>query len=69
MLMEPWKQYVSMVAISKIGIKNPEASEDEKDLLCISVGFRKVPPFDLDFPTEWEGVRVCYQIIGEIQFQ
>lgn len=37
------------------------------DDLCLSVMFRKEPPKDLELPSEYRGVRVFYEVIGEVR--
>ena len=66
MLAQPWNEYVNMVAGANISNRGENVSEEEKNKRCIVVGFRKDPPPDLDFPDEWEGSRVFYEIIGEL---
>ncbi len=73
---DPYKVYVNGCGISnlevmqhtrqeKIDLKHGESLED----LCLRVMLRKIPPKDLEFPTEYNGVRVFYQVVGKIRPQ
>lgn len=69
---EPYSNYINSCGISKLAIKNRNNNiklEDGEELsdLCIGVGFEKEPPKDLDFPDKYKGVRVFYEVIGEIR--
>lgn len=71
---EPYNEYVNSCGISKlqvireIGRKNISLRKGESlEDLCLSVTFRKDPPKDLEFPSEYRGVRVLYEVVGEIR--
>jgi len=55
-----------MCGISKVGIKDKNAPADQKDDFCISVGLRNPLPPDLSLPSEYQGVRVLVEVVGEI---
>jgi len=64
---EPFSAHVNMCSISKVGIKDKEYSVDQRDDFCISVGLRSPLPPDLSLPSEYQGVRVLVEVIGEIR--
>ena len=72
-LKEPYSQYMNMCAIrvpNKERMRedgNQENSEESIDGLCLRVGLRTEPPADIEFPSEYKGVRVLYEVIGEIR--
>ena len=71
---EPYGQYVNGCGISNLGIRQ-DVKKDALDLrageslddLCLSVTFSTTPPKSLEFPSEYGGVRVFYDVIGEIR--
>ncbi len=59
--------YVNSVGISKLcGKKVSLKAGESLDDYCISVGFREQPPKDFKLFGEYKGVRVFYEVIGEI---
>lgn len=61
--------YVNCVGISKIALYGKNLvlrSEESPDDWCISVGLRAQPKEDLCLPLEYKGVRVFYEVTGEI---
>lgn len=64
---EPFSSYINMCSISKVGIKDKDALTDQKDNFCISVGLRNSLPANLSLPSEYQGVRVFVEVIGEIR--
>jgi hypothetical protein len=64
---EPFSAHVNMCGISKVGIKDKNSPADQKDDFCISVGLRNPLPSDISLPSEYQGVRVLVQVIGEIR--
>ena len=73
-LQAPYNKYISVVGISKvkpgmdsadgeIGLKEGESLDD----LCLSVGFKTVPPKDMALPDVYKGARVFYKMMGEIR--
>ena len=70
---EPFNQYVNGFGISSLRVKQDikkyklKLGDGESlDDLCLSVMFRTEPPKDLEFPSEYKGVRVFYEVVGEI---
>ena len=70
---EPYAQYVNGCGVSTLGLmqelsgktidlKNGESLDD----LCLSVKLRKAAPTDLEFPSEFKGVRVFYKVYGPV---
>ena len=62
---------VNAVGISRLRLQfSPQKiilrSEETLDDLCISVGFETQPPENMMFPSEYNGVRVFYQVNGPI---
>ena len=66
-LAQPYSEYVNMCGITKVGIKDKTAPVDTRDDLCIVVGLRKPLPKNLSLPSEYRGVKVFVQVIGEIR--
>ena len=64
---EPFSAHVNMCGISKVGIKDKKCSADQKNDFCISVGLRSPLPPDLLLPSEYHGVCVFVEVIGEIR--
>lgn len=64
---KPWKEFVNSCGISKVGTKDKFAPIDEQGDWCISVGLRKSLPPGLSLPTEYQGVKVFAEVIGEIR--
>lgn len=69
-LNEPYNEYVNGCGISKLRMNQRNlvlrAGESLEDF-CLSVTLRKEPPEDLEFPSEYKGVRVFYKVVGEIR--
>jgi len=69
---EPFSNYVNLVGTSSLnamqrrGEKFDLKAGETLDDLCIGVGFKEQPPENLEFPTDYKGVRVFYEIMGEI---
>lgn len=68
LLRESYSEYVNMCGISTVGIKDKNAPADQEKDFCISVGLRSPLPPDLTLPTEYQGVRILVEVIGEIRF-
>ncbi|GEM_PF-2796859 len=51
-------QYILAVGISKVSLRNPNASKSELDDLCINVFVRDDISFPLEIPGEYYGVKV-----------
>lgn len=70
---EPYSQYANGCGISKLKVRriikeNFELRDGESlEDLCLSVMFEREPPKDLEFPSEYKGVRVFYDVVGEIK--
>ena len=64
----PWRHYVNLCSISKIGILNANAPEEEKNNPCLRVGLVKQLPPDMNIPSEYRGIKVFVSIVGEIKF-
>ena len=67
---EPYKKYTNGCGISKIKVKQNDLDLKEGeslDDLCLSVFLREEPPKSLDLPSEYKGVRVFYEVVGEIR--
>lgn len=61
--------YVNSVGISKVALKGKNLTlrqEESPEDWCISVGLKAQPPKGLGLPLEYKGVRVFYEVIGEI---
>ena len=67
MFSEPWSDYVNMVGISKVGLLDDTAEDEEKEDACIGVGLLKPLPPDLVLPTEYQGVKVYLMATGVIR--
>ena len=70
MMAYPYDEYITGVGISNLRVmyekREIELKENESlDDLCLSVYFKKQPPEHLEFPEEYSGVRVFYQVSGE----
>ena len=71
---DPYTQYVNGCGISNLRVRQ-EIKKDQLELrdgeslddLCLSVMFKTEPPKDLEFPSEYRGVRVFYEVVGEIR--
>lgn len=69
---QPYNEVMSTVGIARLqGMqkkeKNIQLREGESlEDWCLSVHLRKEPPVHVTFPTEYEGVRVFYEIGGNI---
>lgn len=71
---EPYSEYVNSCGISNLRVvqnikKKSFDLRDEESLddLCLSIMFKKEPPKDLDFPSEYKGLRVFYEVVGDIK--
>jgi len=70
---KPYNAHVNSCSISNLR-ENQDNKKDSFDLrdgeslddLCLFVTLRMEPPNDLDFPSEYKGVRVFYKVVGEI---
>lgn len=64
----PYNQYINGCGISKlkskpdITLKKGESLDD----LCLSVLCGKQPPQNLNLPLEYQGVKVFYDVVGNI---
>lgn len=67
MFQGPWSDYINGCGISKVGIKDADASENEKEDLCIVVSLCKQPPSNLTLPTKYKGVKVYAEVTGEFK--
>lgn len=66
-LKEPFSVYINMCSISTVGIKDKNAPADQKKYFCICVGLRNPLPSGISLPSEYQGVRVLVEVIGEIR--
>jgi hypothetical protein len=67
---EPYKRYTNGCGVSKIKIQHSDVKLNEGeslDDLCLSVYLKEEPPKSLDFPSEYKGVRVFYECVGEFK--
>ena len=56
--------------ISKVGIMDPTAQDEQKDDYCIIVLLRvAIPEGQSPFPAEYKGVKVFTKVVGEIKLQ
>jgi hypothetical protein len=62
-----WREYVNMCGISKVGIFNADASDEEKNNFCLKVGLLKPLPPDMSIPSEYQGINVFVEVTGEIR--
>ena len=67
----PYDQYINGCGISKLKVKqnleNITLKKGESlDDLCLSVLCGKQPPQNLNLPSEYQGVRVFYEVVGDI---
>lgn len=73
MMTSPYDQYVNGCGVSSLSTKQDHEGieinlrEGESlDDLCLSVFLKKSPPKDLELPAEYEGVKVFYEVVGEV---
>lgn len=59
-----WGPFIGSVGISKIGMFQLDASDNQKDDYCLVVGLIKAIPPDLTLETEIQGVRVFTRMGG-----
>ena len=66
---EPFSPHVNMCSISTVGIKDKNSPVDQRNDFCICIGLRNALPPDISLPSEYQGVRVLEEVIGEILLQ
>ncbi len=72
----PLSEYFSGCGISNLRIKQettksvlPLRKGESLDDLCLHVLLNREPSKDIKLPSEYRGVRVFYQVVGEITMQ
>lgn len=60
---DPYDGYINMVGVSTVGIME----NNDDNTVCLSVGFREQPPTHVKFPSEYQGIKIFYKMIGEIR--
>lgn len=65
-LVRPYSEYINMCATGKFVVNDKLIPINEDGEWRIFVGLCKSLPQDLSLPTEYHGVKVVVQVIGEI---
>ncbi len=58
----PWNEYINGVGISKIGIQDSNATENEKGGLCLYVMLRKPLPAGMNLPSKYQDIKVYSRV-------
>ncbi|MBU1180198.1 hypothetical protein KJ885_04600 [Patescibacteria group bacterium] len=62
-------EYINGVGISLVGIRDTSASHDDGRDYCLVVLLRKKLPLNTVIPSLLDGVRIFFNVVGEIRAQ
>ncbi|MFH1769613.1 MAG: hypothetical protein ABH833_03010 [Parcubacteria group bacterium] len=64
---EPWSEYINGVGLSKVGLLDPHAPDDQSNDYAIGVLLEKQVPSFISLPLDYYGLNVYYDVVGKIR--